>query len=163
MSKTLKSLKRLQSDFREIMKEPINGIGVLPLESNFYEWHINIKSPADSPFKGTIYHFVLIFSENYPSKAPKVKSKNFIPRDHISGEHICLNMLDDKGWSSAYTITSIVLQLQSYIFSDDENESIKKHDYKENVIKSINEVNNYKCSCGHDMKNNEVNPKIFIN
>ena len=157
-----KSLKRLYNDFKEIKEDPLNGIGVFPLENNFYEWHANIQSPKDSPFKGTIYHFIIIFPENYPVSPPKVKHKTFIPRVHINGNStICLDMFN-SGWSMAYTIGSILLQLQSYIFSNEVNESMENSKtYNESIENSIEEANNYVCNCGHNMKNNEIHPKIF--
>jgi len=47
-----------------------------------------------------------------------------LPHPNVFGRKVCLDMLEPKkgrdgyGWSSAYTIQSILIQLQSFLFEE---------------------------------------------
>lgn len=69
----------------------------------------------------------------------------------LLGNHLCLDMLQETGWSSAYTILSILIQLQSFLFED-------LFDMKEKEIsikKQVQASNQYSCpnkNCKHGGK-----------
>jgi ubiquitin-protein ligase len=82
---------------------------------------------------GAVFHLVIEFSENYPAVAPQVNlctplpHPNVFPNKYGKDNYICLDMLDAQGafstedqknrpytgWSSGYSMLSLLLQLQS--------------------------------------------------
>jgi ubiquitin-protein ligase len=128
------SKKRLLKDYREIMKNKY--ISIMPLENNIFEWHGNLV-PSEGRYKGIILHIIMKFPDTYPSDPPIVNLLTSIPHSNIinyqgNSNFLCIDMLknffwmeggEDKsrpysGWSSAYTVESIMLQLNSFLFDD---------------------------------------------
>lgn len=119
---------RLERDLREILLEPLGTVAARPLENDLFEWHANI-CPSDGPLAGVVFHLVLRFPEDYPTTPPKLRFPGrAIPAFHhpnvFSDSFVCLDMLSASGggcyggWSSAYTVQSILLQLQSFLLED---------------------------------------------
>ena len=190
------SKKRLLKDYREIMKNKY--ISITPLENNIFEWHGNLF-PTEGRYKGIILHIIMKFPENYPSEPPVINLLTGIPHSNIidhqgTQNYLCIDMLknffwmeggEDKsrpysGWSSAYTVESIMLQLNSFLFDDFvENYNGKmKHTFYQlapengggnrNLDSALSDLENAfkdsidcKCDvCGHTYKN--PFPKIKI-
>lgn len=168
LSKDLKELKSHEDKF------PLIGISAFPINNKLEIWHANIKNIASkiisssyssNYYKGIIFHLELVFPENYPLKPPKVKLLNYNsslyshPSVNSNGE-ICLDMLNPptdtpySGWTSNYSVYSILLQLQIF-FNENYVSSVSD---KENISK----INNYKCSCGHNGTIN-ICPEIKYN
>eukprot|EP01080_Neovahlkampfia_damariscottae_P004544 gene4544-7928_t len=167
MQKTAKSSlssKRLLRDLNELYSAPLEYIAAAPYKNDLYCWHANIVGSVDSPYEGVVFHLVLNFPEDYPNKPPKVSLCTKIERQFVYGSKICIDILEtfktnekSTGWSSSYSISSILLQIQSYLF--DKDEYLQMTIQKENAIKdSITSANNYKCECGHDMFLQKPNP-----
>jgi ubiquitin-conjugating enzyme E2 D/E len=120
--------KRLLSDLRELQADlsDTDTITALPLESNLFEWHANIVAPSDSRYAGAVFHVVLTFPYNYPVAAPKGVLKSRLSHSHVFPTWICLDMLEThqsherhSGWSSAYSIPAILLQLQAFLLEEE--------------------------------------------
>lgn len=118
------SIKRILHDWKEIQEETVKTVGVSaePLENDLYIWHANIKGPKDTKYEGGVFHFQIDLPHSYPHKPPKITLYTPIDHPNVFGNHICLDMLQEdqkelyQGWSSAYTIQSILIQLQSFLF-----------------------------------------------
>jgi ubiquitin-protein ligase len=126
--------KRLWRDLKELSREAaqLHTVSALPT-ANIFEWHSNLR-PDEGPFAGTIFHIVLKFPHTYPKEPPAVflctsidHPNVFGGADYFSHEHpyVCLDMLQIYythqpyvGWSSAYSVTSVLLQLQSFLFAE---------------------------------------------
>lgn len=61
-------LRRLQKEYANLRKNPVEFVRAVPLESNLLEWHYVIEGPPDSPYEGGMYHGVLKFPPQYPMK-----------------------------------------------------------------------------------------------
>jgi len=95
-----------------------------PLESNLFEWHCNLWGHGAN---ASPLHLILKFSEDYPISPPKVFCCTPFPHSNVQrtkdGWTICLDMLEKPkgkplpyaGWSSAMSVMSVLLQLQSFI------------------------------------------------
>jgi len=161
------AIKRLTKDYLEYEanSDEFTLISAEPLENDLFEWHVNICAP-DGPYANLPLHFILNFPDNYPAAPPKVKLCTRIEHPNVfenwgdSGAWICLDMLKEytvktkyEGWSSVYTLTSILLQLQSFLFSENvpqdygggESLSYGNH----SVCSSLQRIKSFKCSCGH--------------
>ncbi|KAJ3248041.1 hypothetical protein HDU78_002134 [Chytriomyces hyalinus] len=130
--------KRLYRDFAELKQSPVARANAEPLnQENLFLWHGNLLG-LKGPFAVTPLHFTLEFPENYPTAPPKVLLCSPLPHPNVSaapkrpGFHrICLDMLETgayadpsthsggtfpySGWSSSYTVRSIMMQLQKSV------------------------------------------------
>ena len=105
---------------------PLVGVSAKPLDNDMFKWHANIKGPDTSAFYGGVFHLEIIFPQNYPCAAPSVRLMTEVPHPCVSSRMIKLDMLENKkkdagwyeGWSSAYTVESILIQLQSFLFEE---------------------------------------------
>lgn len=141
---------RLARDYREVLRDPVEGISAKPLDDNIFEWHCNIVAPDDCPFAGMVVHLRLDFPHAYPHEPPACHLLTGIPHCNVINSqwntetypgmrrnYLCLDMLrghdfflgedrtagsyHDKayeGWSSAYTVLSLLHQLQSFLLAE---------------------------------------------
>ena len=135
-SQMAKAIKRITRDLNEITKYPIEGLGLcMPDSSNPFKLRANILI-LDGIYKDILLHMVMTIPETYPLKAPKmhiVSGQDFDNRFHehvfpaSDGYTICIDLLDhgfyfDKqakcGWTPAYTLSTILMQLQVFFSKD---------------------------------------------
>ena len=116
-------MSRLMRDLKEWSKckDEFPCIEACPLDDNILEWHCNI-CPDSGDFKNIIFHLIINFDSTYPSRAPQVQLCTTIPHPNVFGGWICLDMIKRydigryQGWTAAYSVTSILMQLQSFLF-----------------------------------------------
>jgi len=163
------AIRRLTKDYLQYQanKDEFTLISATPLESNLFEWHVNICAP-DGPYANVPLHFILTFPDNYPIAPPDVRLCTRIDHPNVWKEYdgtdaawICLDMLKEytastkyEGWSSVYTVESILLQLQSFLFSENVPQDYGADQSLQlgnsSVVRSLNRIKNFKCSkCGH--------------
>ncbi|KAJ3403991.1 hypothetical protein CcCBS67573_g01316 [Chytriomyces confervae] len=158
--------KRLYRDFAELKQSPVARANAEPLnQENLFLWHGNLLG-LKGPFAVTPLHFTLEFPENYPTAPPKVLLCSPLPHPNVSaapkrpGFHrICLDMLETgayadpsthsngtfpySGWSSSYTVRSIMMQLQTFLLDTHAGQS-------ERVLVASNHAARYECpECSH--------------
>lgn len=127
--------KRLMRDYAEIKNSKDIKIFASPLENNLFEWHANI-CPTQGIYSGIILHFILKFNENYPNEPPKIKLMTGIPHSNIikyqdDDYYLCMDLISNffwmeegtstepySGWSSSYTVKTIMMQLQTFLFEE---------------------------------------------
>lgn len=117
---------RLMKDLQQIIRNPLCNISARPVERNIFVWHCNLKGPVGTPWEGGIFHMVLNFPSTYPDQPPSVELKTRIEHPNVFGNKICLDLLNVRkpgkkvelysGWSSSYTIQTILIQLQAFLF-----------------------------------------------
>ncbi|OXA61251.1 ubiquitin-conjugating enzyme E2 Q2 [Folsomia candida] len=119
---------RLMKELRDIYRSDSFKMGIYTLElvnDSLYEWNIKLKGvDKDSPLYGDLVtlkeregkDFILLnitFQENYPFIPPFVR----VVHPVISGGYvlvggaICMELLTKQGWSSAYTVEAIIMQI----------------------------------------------------
>lgn len=159
-------IRRLMKDIKELAMcaGDFPNVSAAPLEDNIFLWHANVTAP-DGHLKGLCVHLQLEFPSSYPRNPPKVKCLTPIRHPNVFGRYICLTMLlkrkynDDKneGWTGAYTVASILLQLQSFLFSDHVAQDINDRNgnsiIKKNYVQSCTSKDmlfNFECKrCRH--------------
>lgn len=110
------ALRRLQKELDEIKSSPPVEVMVGPIDdNNLFQWEGILNGPEDSPYSGGVFKFVMNFSNEYPMKAPVVRftSKLYHPNISINGQ-ICVDILQKK-WSSAYTISQVMIAISSLL------------------------------------------------
>ncbi|KAJ3006134.1 UNVERIFIED_CONTAM: hypothetical protein HDU68_004261 [Siphonaria sp. JEL0065] len=136
---------RLVRDFADLTTAPLSFASAAPVsDSNIFEWHANLLSPK---FSQAPLHVKLVFPANYPSAPPSVWLFGSLPHANVLRDtktglfKICLDMLETgvyadhlatsggtfaySGWSSSYSVKSILMQLQSFLLDVKIDESIR--------------------------------------
>ena len=143
MNKTkMISLKRISKDIQEITKNPVEGIGIIQYESDFFKYIVNIKL-LYGVYKGFCLQLLLTFSDSYPTKPPKIlifPGQNFDGsyHHHVFSAHdgfykFCFDLLENDfmktdeentGWNPSYTISSLLIQVQNFLCDPDLHHAI---------------------------------------
>ena len=86
-----------------------------PLTENLMEWEAVILGPEETMWEGGVFKLKLVFSEEYPYKAPDVRfvNKIFHPNVYNDGT-ICIDILQHH-WSPVYDVSAILTSLQSLL------------------------------------------------
>ena len=141
MSKRIIAIKRIANDMKELTKCPLEGIGIAQIDNDPLKFVVNMELMS-GPYQGYKVQLIMTMSENYPINPPKI----LIYPNQMIGEHyhhhifraydekgyyyrFCINLLENQfnmdtneehtGWNPAYTISSILLQVQNFISDPD--------------------------------------------
>jgi len=126
--------KRLQREFQEFLNCPVPNCGVVPSETDISKWDVNIMVPE---LESAVFHFTVTYPPLYPDVAPKVRNMTYIKHGNVFGSYICLDILSMstetkntpfRGWTVAYTISTLLVQLQSFLFETMESVSGRARD-----------------------------------
>lgn len=113
------SAKRIAKELEEFKQDPPANCSAGPSSDDIYNWDATLMGPAGSVYEGGVFQLSIIFPNNYPFKAPKIKFVTRIYHPNInSAGGICLDVLKDQ-WSPALTISKILLSICSLL--DDPN------------------------------------------
>ena len=113
-------MRRLQKDLKEIRDSeiPLVGVTAAPLDDSIFKWHANIRGPVDTVYAGGVFHLEITFPEDYPVSPPSIQLCTDVPHANVFRRRLCLDMLEEnssgawyQGWTSAYTVQSILIQL----------------------------------------------------
>ena len=162
MSNKSIAIKRINKDIIEITKNPIEGIGLASIDEDPMRYVINIRL-MEGPYEGYCLQLLLIFSDTYPTRPPKIL---IYPNQAIDGQYhhhifedeereenghhfkkFCFDLLDNDfmettgsktGWNPSYSISSLLLQVQNFISDPD------KHVPRRYLIEELmNSMNTY--------------------
>lgn len=136
------ALKRIANDIRELSKCPLEGIGIAQEDQDPMKFIINIQIMMGI-YEGYKVQLLLLMTDEYPIKPPKILIYPNQMIDSRYHHHIyesyqypyngyknfCFNLLDNEfhmdtteehtGWNPAYTISTILLQVQNFISNPD--------------------------------------------
>ena len=121
------ALKRITADIQNIKRSNLEqeNIYVSVNDDNLFNFQALIIGPEtkDSPYQYGFYLFDIDVPKNYPFEPPKVKfmtldgKTRFNPNLYKCGK-VCLSVLNTwsgPGWTSAHTLTSVLVVLQSLL------------------------------------------------
>jgi ubiquitin-protein ligase len=163
---------RLLRDLQELQRDPLPTINALPIDGNLLEWHANLAPPPGTS-EYLVLHILLEFPSDYPSSPPVVSLATPIPHPNVLNcefnemsvtgmprNFMCLDMLHNQdwylgssyhtergsGWSPAYTVRSILCQLQSFLFQDRAGYGATRQG---KIDRARDLARNFECACGH--------------
>lgn len=117
------SLKRLQTEYKQYLKNPNYFYSIKPNENNFYIWDILLIGPPDSLFEGGIFKCQFIFPKEYPTKPPEFKFISNFPHPNIYTDgKVCISILhegkdqygyesDSERWTPSHSVDSILMSI----------------------------------------------------
>lgn len=159
-----KAVKRLLNDLKELDKTPVVNANARPIKDNMMIWHANVLITT-GPYAGVIVHFVLEFPPDYPVSPPSayfitpiVYYGGAVIKDAKGRYSVCLDLFGNfahvhtewksdgvaSGWSSSYSVMSILLQMQAAILGGE---------YLSTAAKDVLNTKSFKfvCDeCSHD-------------
>ena len=115
------SIKRIIIDYKELQRNPIDGIYFSLNEENIYNGYAMIIGPPDTPYEHGFYFFEFNFTKTYPYEPPKVLfmtndgMTRFNPNFYRNGK-VCLSILNTwagDSWSACQSLSSILLTLRT--------------------------------------------------
>ena len=153
------------------------------MEDNMFEWHVNLR-PIDGVYSKVNLHLVITFPElspmskvhiiivyiyvyvywssrDYPHMPPAIRVCTAIAHPNVFGGYLCLSMLRREtstvpyeGWSSTYSVTSLLMQLQTFLFAEkvdqDGGYQARARLHDRDVAYSIDECKKFVCAtCKH--------------
>ena len=118
---TKQSVKRLQKDIVDIIKNPLTDQGIYYThdENNFLQGYAMVIGPSDSLYRYGAYCFKFKFPTNYPFSPPKLTyltndgRTRFHPNLYRNGK-VCISILNTwrgEQWTSCQNIRSVLLML----------------------------------------------------
>ena len=114
--------KRLISEYKRILEQPIENIATHPTENNILQWYYLIKADHNE-YKGGEYLGTLEFPEEYPMKPPKITM--ITPNGRFSvNERLCLSISDfhPETWNPSWNVETILVGLYSFMLSEEYGE-----------------------------------------
>ena len=115
------AVKRLLSDVKNIMKNPLNDNGIYYIhdDEDLLKGYALIIGPEGTPYFGGNYFFEFKYPEDYPHSPPSVvyyttgDNIRFNPNLYTSGK-VCISILNTwrgEQWTSCQTISTVLLTL----------------------------------------------------
>merc|ERR1711916_345924 len=117
MSGQSPAVLRLMSDYKQISQNPPEGCSASPVsDNNLLLWEATIFGPDETPWEGGVYSLRLTFTDQYPTKPPRVRftSEMYHPNVYPDGT-LCLDIIQEGGWSPIYSVSSILTSIQSLL------------------------------------------------
>lgn len=106
--------RRLLSDIAEIQQYPYPNVHLHFEDANIRKACLILTPEDQDPL-----HLNIEFHNDYPLHAPTVTIQSFVVHPNVYDNYICATMLNtDGGWTPAYTLKGIVIQLLSFFSSD---------------------------------------------
>ncbi|GIX64259.1 ubiquitin-conjugating enzyme, putative [Babesia caballi] len=107
--------RRIVQDISKVTKDPPEGVRAEPFPDDMMVCHAIIRGPKDTLWETGTFHLLVKFTEEYPTKPPKVKflSKIYHPNVYPDGR-ICLDILQNQ-WTAIYDISAVLMSIQSLL------------------------------------------------
>jgi ubiquitin-protein ligase len=127
------ALLRLRNEYKEYLKEPNCMYSLEPNSNNFFEWNILLFGPSNTMFEGGIFKCNLLFTKEYPNKAPIFKFITQFPHPNIYKDgKICISILHNgedefeyedisERWNPSHSVNSIILSIISLLIEPNLN------------------------------------------
>jgi stress response protein SCP2/ubiquitin-protein ligase len=161
-------MRRLMKDLQEVKESPLFNVVGGPEPENLFKWHVNIRSSEGddelqaNPLAGAVFHLILEFNEYvFPEEGPQVYLCTPLPHPNVAPQLWGPQMNGwpvelwnctpgYKGWSSAYSVQSVLLQLQTFLLQEDLLYDVRNV----SMLQAMERARDFVCEgCGHSGTN----------
>ena len=128
---TSTAVKRLQTEYRQLIQQPTPGIIAGPhSDTDMFTWDAVISGPSDTPYQNALYKARLQFPRDYPLSPPSMKflpgSVPYHPNIYSDGR-VCISILHPPGddpmqyeqanerWSPVQSVEKVLLSVVSML------------------------------------------------
>ena len=103
------AIRRLQQDFRQLIKNKVEGIDASPSSDNIFVWNAVLCGPEESTYESGVFQLQILFPDDYPLRAPQVRfiTQVFHPNVWWEDGLVCVDILKD-GWVPSYDVLAIL-------------------------------------------------------
>jgi len=107
--------QRLVRDFKNLQKDPPNGINAAPEGDDIFAWVGIVQGPKCTPWEGGAFKLSMAFPMDYPMKPPEIAfiTPIFHPNVYANGA-LCIDILQ-AAWAPVYDVGAILLSIQSLL------------------------------------------------
>ncbi|KAK7183075.1 hypothetical protein DPSP01_005978 [Paraphaeosphaeria sporulosa] len=106
--------RRLLADIAEVQQDPYPSVHLYLNDEDITHACLVLAPPGEKPL-----HLEIKFPTNYPLQAPHVTIQSHVDHPNIFDSYICATILNtEEGWTPAYTLKGILIQLLSFFSSD---------------------------------------------
>lgn len=143
---------RLLRDVAELQTKPYPNIALHIHDEDIEEACLILTSEGYGPM-----HLTIEFPPDYPLNPPEIKMDSDVFHPNVEKSYICASILmTEEGWSPAYTVKGIAIQLLSFFSSDSieqvgGQESIELKSYKETHANRVFGATHCCTECGFGM------------
>jgi len=128
------ALRRLQTEYKQLVAEPNYLFSVSQNQSNLFHWDILLFGSPDSLFEGGIFKCQLVFPKEYPNRPPQFKFITPIYHPNIYPDgRVCISILHEgkdeynyesmnERWMPSHSVSTILMSI-STLFANPNFES----------------------------------------
>ena len=114
------TLRRIQKEYKSLQDDPslLTNAVVVPNPDNLLEWHFAVYG-LDDPYKGGVYHGVVLLPDSYPKAPPGIKV--FTPSGRFMPNYKLWMSISDwhpESWNPSWQIYQVILGLISVMSED---------------------------------------------
>eukprot|EP00054_Salpingoeca_dolichothecata_P028323 m.214342 g.214342 ORF g.214342 m.214342 type:complete len:235 (-) comp26186_c0_seq3:44-748(-) len=122
------AMKALQQEYKNMQKDPLEGVKCELQDENFFKWQVNLFGPPETIFAGGYFKALLEFPDTYPFQPPSMKFLEPLwhPNVYPTGE-LCISILHPPGedamsgerpeerWNPSQQVRTILLSVISLL------------------------------------------------
>jgi ubiquitin-conjugating enzyme E2 G1 len=121
------ALKRLQTEYKQILKDPNYFYSIEPDTQNFLKWNILLICPNETIFEGAQLKCIMEFPKEYPNRPPVFYFVDvlFHPNIYSDGK-MCISILHEgvdiynyeninERWNPSHSVNSIIMSIISIL------------------------------------------------
>lgn len=157
--------KRLQKEYRDLVKEPMVNCIAKPLEENLFEWRFIFKGESETPYANGVYMGKISLPKEYPWKPPKIQMITPNGRFRTNGA-LCLSFTHyhPESWNPALCVRTMLLGVISFFYDKDNTTGAMRSTIEDKKLLAKNSIA-YNKTLGEYrilFENNELEPKKVV-
>jgi len=137
MSLSHSTIKRLNKEYKELLRVSSNYWSVRPKDDSLAVWEGNIHDLDDPRHRNKNYPIEITIPHNYPFNPPAIKFLTRVNCENVYADgSLCIDILQNT-WSPAFTIPSLMFSICSVLT----DKPVTGEDCKTNINQSMsNEI-----------------------